>query len=361
MSLLTLGTARRGRRDGRRRAQEENLDHRAPASGRDDGRMVCRRAGEAARGLGRLGGRSGRAQALRSRRVLHRAEHESRRQRARQPAHQRGRRQPESRMDGAGRRAQPRGAARCATRFMQPAAICSSISTATKRCRTCSSRAPRCCRALPNRRRRSRRRSSKRSSRRARISRTCTATQRASTTTDALKLASKYIGNEFGCLSLTLEMPFKDNANLPDERVGWNGERSAALGAAMLQAILRHVQAFDLRPVLARVNKRRAHHGSVITPFVFIGARLSAGGGGASLCPLEFSSPTSSRCFVDFVLRFARSVLEDFDASRRFALRRVLALGALCLPDDARARGSALAFDGGTGSFQPNASICAPT
>jgi len=62
--------------------------------------------------------------------------------------------------------------------------------------------------------------------------------------TDALKLASKYVGNEFGCLSLTLEMPFKDNANLPDERVGWNGERSAALGASMLQAILRHVQAF---------------------------------------------------------------------------------------------------------------------
>jgi len=61
---------------------------------------------------------------------------------------------------------------------------------------------------------------------------------------DALKLASKYIGNEYKCLSLTLEMPFKDNANLPDERVGWNGERSAALGAAMLQAILWHLQAF---------------------------------------------------------------------------------------------------------------------
>lgn len=62
---------------------------------------------------------------------------------------------------------------------------------------------------------------------------------------DALKLASKYIGNAFGCLSLTLEMPFKDNANLPDERAGWNGERSAALGAAMLQAVLRHVETFD--------------------------------------------------------------------------------------------------------------------
>ncbi|KVD98505.1 M14-type cytosolic carboxypeptidase [Burkholderia anthina] len=61
---------------------------------------------------------------------------------------------------------------------------------------------------------------------------------------DALKLASKYIGHQFGCLSLTLEMPFKDNANLPDERVGWNGERSAALGAAMLAAILVHVDTF---------------------------------------------------------------------------------------------------------------------
>lgn len=61
---------------------------------------------------------------------------------------------------------------------------------------------------------------------------------------DALKLASKYIGHQFGCLSLTLEMPFKDNANLPDERVGWNGERSAALGAAMLAAILVHVETF---------------------------------------------------------------------------------------------------------------------
>jgi murein tripeptide amidase MpaA len=60
--------------------------------------------------------------------------------------------------------------------------------------------------------------------------------------TDALKLASKYIGNEYKCLSLTLEMPFKDNANLPDESVGWSGARSASLGAAMLQAILWQVQ-----------------------------------------------------------------------------------------------------------------------
>jgi murein tripeptide amidase MpaA len=59
---------------------------------------------------------------------------------------------------------------------------------------------------------------------------------------DALKLASKYIGHRYGCLSLTLELPFKDNANAPDPEVGWNGARSKALGAAMLGAILRQLQ-----------------------------------------------------------------------------------------------------------------------
>lgn len=55
---------------------------------------------------------------------------------------------------------------------------------------------------------------------------------------DAMKLASKYIGHRYGVVSLTLEMPFKDNADLPDPRVGWSGARSARLGAAALQPIL---------------------------------------------------------------------------------------------------------------------------
>src|SRR5262249_32193641 len=53
-----------------------------------------------------------------------------------------------------------------------------------------------------------------------------------------LTLASKYGGHAFGCLALTLEMPFKDNADLPDPEVGWNGERSKRLGAAALEALL---------------------------------------------------------------------------------------------------------------------------
>jgi len=58
---------------------------------------------------------------------------------------------------------------------------------------------------------------------------------------DVLKLASKYAGHTFGCLSLTLEMPFKDNANAPDARFGWSGARSARLGAAMLGPVYAHL------------------------------------------------------------------------------------------------------------------------
>ena len=59
---------------------------------------------------------------------------------------------------------------------------------------------------------------------------------------EVLKLASKYVAHHFKCVSLTLEMPFKDNAILPDPVVGWNGARSAALGRAMLLPILQAVQ-----------------------------------------------------------------------------------------------------------------------
>ena len=59
---------------------------------------------------------------------------------------------------------------------------------------------------------------------------------------DALKLASKWVGHRFGCLSLTLEMPFKDNADAPDPRVGWNGARSKRLGAAILDPMVRNLR-----------------------------------------------------------------------------------------------------------------------
>ena len=60
---------------------------------------------------------------------------------------------------------------------------------------------------------------------------------------ELLGLASKWVAHRFGCVSLTLEMPFKDNANLPDGHNGWNGARSKRMGGAMLNAIWRHLAA----------------------------------------------------------------------------------------------------------------------
>jgi murein tripeptide amidase MpaA len=59
---------------------------------------------------------------------------------------------------------------------------------------------------------------------------------------ELLTLASKWVAHRFGCVSLTLEMPFKDNALRPDAHCGWNGARSRELGAAMLDPVLHHLQ-----------------------------------------------------------------------------------------------------------------------
>jgi len=62
-------------------------------------------------------------------------------------------------------------------------------------------------------------------------------------TDETLTMGSPHITHAFGCLSLTLELPFKDNANDPDEQVGWDGARSARLGGAVLQPVLNAVRA----------------------------------------------------------------------------------------------------------------------
>jgi murein tripeptide amidase MpaA len=62
-------------------------------------------------------------------------------------------------------------------------------------------------------------------------------------TDEVLTMGSPHITHAFGCLSLTLELPFKDNANDPDEQVGWDGARSARLGAAVLQPVLLSLRA----------------------------------------------------------------------------------------------------------------------
>ncbi len=53
-----------------------------------------------------------------------------------------------------------------------------------------------------------------------------------------LQIGSKNLGEEFKCLSQTLEMPFKQNYNIPDELLGWSPERSIQLGESLVTNLL---------------------------------------------------------------------------------------------------------------------------
>ena len=59
---------------------------------------------------------------------------------------------------------------------------------------------------------------------------------------EALTLASSWAGDHFGIASMTLEMPFKDNAGRPDPECGWSAERSMQLGASILYPIAKHFE-----------------------------------------------------------------------------------------------------------------------
>ena len=56
-----------------------------------------------------------------------------------------------------------------------------------------------------------------------------------------LTVATSWVAEQFKCLAYTVEMPFKDNANLPDEAFGWSDIRSMKLGQDSLSAILQVV------------------------------------------------------------------------------------------------------------------------
>ncbi|MGB1310661.1 MAG: M14 family metallopeptidase [Leucothrix sp.] len=60
---------------------------------------------------------------------------------------------------------------------------------------------------------------------------------------ESLTLASNWVGDRFGIASMTLEMPFKDNAGRPDPECGWSAERSTQLGASILYPIFKHFDA----------------------------------------------------------------------------------------------------------------------
>jgi len=52
-----------------------------------------------------------------------------------------------------------------------------------------------------------------------------------------MTLCSNWVAEEFGCMAATLEMPFKDNADRPDETFGWSPARCREFGAAHLDAM----------------------------------------------------------------------------------------------------------------------------
>jgi murein tripeptide amidase MpaA len=52
-----------------------------------------------------------------------------------------------------------------------------------------------------------------------------------------LAMSTNAVAERFGCLAMTLEMPFKDNDDLPDPVYGWSPGRSRALGRDCLAAL----------------------------------------------------------------------------------------------------------------------------
>ncbi len=52
-----------------------------------------------------------------------------------------------------------------------------------------------------------------------------------------LSIASNYLCEAYGWLSITLEMPFKDTTHTPDRKFGWSPQRSKRLGAGTLDVL----------------------------------------------------------------------------------------------------------------------------
>lgn len=64
-----------------------------------------------------------------------------------------------------------------------------------------------------------------------------------------MSVCTNYIAETFQSPSMTLEMPFKDNADMPDEIFGWSPEKSGHLGRACLAAL------WDILPQLKDYKK----------------------------------------------------------------------------------------------------------
>jgi murein tripeptide amidase MpaA len=69
-----------------------------------------------------------------------------------------------------------------------------------------------------------------------------------------MSMSTTQLAERFGCVSMTLEMPFKDNFDLPDEVYGWSPQRSKYLAYACLDAL--HALLPELRAAKIRKASR---------------------------------------------------------------------------------------------------------
>jgi murein tripeptide amidase MpaA len=69
-----------------------------------------------------------------------------------------------------------------------------------------------------------------------------------------MSMSTTQLAERYGCVSMTLEMPFKDNGDLPDELYGWSPERSKYLAMSCLDAL--HAVLPDLKKAAADAPAR---------------------------------------------------------------------------------------------------------
>ena len=60
--------------------------------------------------------------------------------------------------------------------------------------------------------------------------------------TSDLKKCTDYVAETFGCLAMTLEMPFKDNADMPDADFGWSPDKCRHLAHACLTTLFQMME-----------------------------------------------------------------------------------------------------------------------
>jgi murein tripeptide amidase MpaA len=68
-----------------------------------------------------------------------------------------------------------------------------------------------------------------------------------------MSMSTTQLAERYGCVSMTLEMPFKDNFNLPDPVYGWSPQRSKYLAYACLDAL--HAVLPDLKAAQTKPAK----------------------------------------------------------------------------------------------------------